>query len=66
MPTPAPRLSSFSGISPQESSSVSQSKLISVPGIGFLRLSTLETVTLSTRFLPRISVTVCSRYSGML
>ena len=33
--------------------------------LGFRRLSTCETVTPSTRPLPRISVMVWDRYSGM-
>ena len=62
---PACRVSSFSGISPTDSSRVSQSNTISVPGTGFRCPSTADTTTCSTRFFPRISVTVWDRYRGI-
>ena len=61
MAMPAWRVSSFSGISPTDSSKVSQSKIISLPGMGRRCSSTFDTTTCSTRFFPRISVTVWER-----
>ncbi len=59
---PAARVSSFSGIRPTDRSSVSQSKRISVPGMGARRSSTCATVTLETRpFVAVMSVTVWER-----
>ena len=63
--TPAAFVSSFSGMSPHERSSVSQSKCISVPGIGFRLSSTWLTFTPVTCSRPSTSVTVCERRSGM-
>ena len=63
--TPAFLVSSFSGISPQERTRVSQSKWVSVPGIGFMASSTFETFTPVTCSTPSTSVTVCERRSGM-
>ena len=61
MSIPAGRDSSFSGMRPTDKSSVSQSNARSVPGMGRRSLSTWETTTCSTRFAPRISVTVWER-----
>ena len=55
---PADFATSFSGISPTDRRTVSQSKVISVPGMGLRFSSTLEMVTLSTLGLPVILVMV--------
>jgi len=64
--TPAALDSSFSGISPTDSNSVSQANRFSVPGIGLRRASTCATVTPSTRSRPWISVTVWLNINGIL
>ena len=62
---PACRVSSFSGISPTDSSRVSQSNIIDLPGTGLRFTSTSDTTTCSTRSFPRMSVTVWDRYRGI-
>ena len=49
---PAPLVSSFSGIRPTLNRMVSQSKTISVPGMGRRFSSTFATTARSTRSLP--------------
>ena len=63
--TPAATESSFSGIKPTESSSVSHGTMHSVPGMGARRSSTWLTSTASTRSWPITRVTVVDRCSGM-
>ena len=63
--TPAFFVSSFSGMRPQDRTSVSQSKCVSVPGMGFRLSSTFATLTPVTCSRPSTSVTVCDRRSGM-
>ena len=63
--TPAATESSFSGIRPTESSSVSHGTTRSVPGMGARCSSTWLTSTASTRSCPITRVTVVDRCSGM-
>ena len=66
MTMPAARASSFSGMRPTESSTVSHGMISSVPGIAFfVALSTCETPTASTRLRPYTFVMVCRSRSGM-
>ena len=61
MAMPACRVSSFSGMRPTLSSTVSQSNTISVPGMGRRSGPTWLTVTCSTRSWPLMSVMVWER-----
>ncbi len=63
--TPAATESSFSGINPTESSSVSHGTMRSVPGMGARCSSTWLTSTASTRSCPITRVTVVDRCSGI-
>ena len=63
--TPAPRDSSFSGISPTDSKRVSQGMYSSVPGMGFREASTAPTVTPVTRSFPWIFMTVWLSFRGI-
>ena len=62
---PALLPTSFSGMRPTESRSVSQSTRRAVSGLGWPWASTRHSSTPSTRLGPKICVTVVLRYRGM-